>query len=118
MSQSKQIFYDAKRKRWRRLRAIADASVIVITLLVVFFVVSIIRGSSVPGVSLPGIKKPYHALKDNQKRKPTRAQNTHRKTKRPASQVVLNSDEGIRGAFYVTWDAASYSSLKEYCPPD
>ena len=116
MPQSKQIFYDAKRKRWRRLRAILDTSVILITLLVVFFVVSIIRGSSVPGVSLPGIKKPYHALKDNQKRKPTRAQNTHRNTKRPASQVVLNSDEGIRGAFYVKWDAASFASLKEYYP--
>ena len=73
MPQSKQIFYDANRKRWRRLRTIADTSVILITLLVVFFVVSIIRGSSVPGVSLPGIKKPYHALKDNQKRKPTHA---------------------------------------------
>ncbi len=116
MPQSKQIFYDAERKRWRRLRLIADASVIIVTLLVVFFVVSIIRGSSVPGVTLPGIKKPYHALKDNQKRKPTRAQNTHRKTKRPASQVVLNSDEGIRGAFYVKWDAASFASLKEYYP--
>ncbi len=116
MPQSKQIFYDEKRKRWRRLRAIADTSVILITLLVIFFVVSIIRGSSVPGLALPGIKKPYHALKDNQKRKPTRAQNTHRKTKRPASQVVLNSDEGIRGAFYVKWDAASYASLKEYYP--
>ena len=42
--------------------------------------------------------------------------NTHRKTKRPASQVILNSDEGIRGAFYVQWDAASFASLKEYYP--
>src|SRR5271157_1391416 len=116
MPQPKQIFYDEKRKRWRRLRIIADVSVIVITLLVIFFVVSIIRGSSVPGLALPGIKKPYHALKDNQKRKPTRIQNTHRKTKAPASQVVLNSDEGIRGAFYVQWDAASFASLKEYYP--
>src|SRR5271169_6649136 len=116
MPQPKQIFYDAKRKRWRRLRLILDTAVIVATLLVVFFIVTILRGSSVPGVSLPGIKKPYHALKENQKRKPTRAQNTHRKTKRPASQVVLNSDEGIRGAFYVKWDAASFASLKEYYP--
>jgi len=116
MSQPKQIFYDEKRKRWRRLRIILDTSVIAITLLVIFFVVTILRGSSVPGVTLPEIKKPYHALKDNQKRKPTRAQNTHRKTKRPASQVVLNSDEGIRGAFYVKWDAASFASLKEYYP--
>src|SRR3974390_3170472 len=116
MPQPKQIFYDERHRRWRRLRLIADAVVIVITLLVMFFVVSILRGSSVPGRALPGIKKPYHALKDNQKRKPTHAQNTHRKTKRPASQVVLNSDEGIRGAFYVKWDAASFASLKEYYP--
>src|SRR5271167_1027262 len=116
MPQSRQIFFDAKRKRWRRLRIILDSSVIVATLLVVFFITTIIRGSSVPGVALPGIKKPYHALKENQKRKPTRSQNTHRQTKRPASQVVLNSDEGIRGAFYVKWDAASFASLKEYYP--
>ena len=116
MPQSKQIFFDPDRKRWRRLRFVLDTSVIVITLLVVFFVATIIRGSSVPGVPLPGVKKPYHALKESQKRKPPRRLNTHRKTKRPASQVVLNSDEGIRGAFYVQWDAASFASLKEYYP--
>src|SRR5271169_2703712 len=116
MPQSKQIFFDANRKRWRRLRLILDTCVIAVTLLVAFFITTIIRGSSVPGISLPGIRKPYHALKDNQKRKPTHSQNTHRKTKRPASQVVLNSDEGIRGAFYVKWDAASFASLKEYYP--
>ena len=38
--------------------SLLDASVIVITLLVVFFVASIIRGASVPGVALPEIKKP------------------------------------------------------------
>jgi peptidoglycan-N-acetylglucosamine deacetylase len=116
MPQSKQIFFDPDRKRWRRLRFVLDSSVIVITLLVVFFVATIIRGSSVPGVLLPGVKKPYHALKESQKRKPPRRLNTHRQTKRPASQVVLNSDEGIRGAFYVQWDAASFASLKEYYP--
>jgi peptidoglycan-N-acetylglucosamine deacetylase len=116
MSSPKQIFYDPDRKRWRRLRLLIDSSVIVITLLVVFFVASIIRGSSVPGVALPEVKKPYHALKDSQKRKPLRHVNTHRKTKKPASQVVLNEEEGIRGAFYVQWDAASFASLKEYYP--
>ena len=116
MSTPKQIFYDPDRKRWRRLRLVLDASVIIITLLAVFFVASVIRGSSVPGVSLPEVKKPYHALKENQKRKLQRHANTHRKTHKPASQVVLNEDEGIRGAFYVQWDAASFASLKEYYP--
>jgi peptidoglycan-N-acetylglucosamine deacetylase len=116
MPKSKPIFFDPDRKRWRRLRLVLDTSVIVVTLLVVFFVATIIRGSSVPGVPLPLVKKPYHALKESQKHKPPRRQNTHRNTKRPASQVVLNSDEGIRGAFYVQWDAASFASLKEYYP--
>jgi cellulose synthase/poly-beta-1,6-N-acetylglucosamine synthase-like glycosyltransferase/peptidoglycan/xylan/chitin deacetylase (PgdA/CDA1 family)/spore germination protein YaaH len=116
MPQSKQIFYDPDRKRWRRLRFVIDSSVIVVTLLIVLFVFSVVRGSSVPGVTLPYLKKPYHALKDSQKRKPPRRMNTHRLTKQPASQVVLNSDEGIRGAFYVQWDAASFASLKEYYP--
>ncbi len=116
MPKSKQIFFDPDRKRWRRLRLLLDISVIVITVLVVFFVATVIRGSAVPGVNLPAVKKPYHALKESQKHKPPRRLNTHRKTKQPASQVVLNSDEGIRGAFYVQWDAASFASLKEYYP--
>lgn len=116
MSPSKQVFYDPDRKRWRRLRLLLDTSVVVITLLVVFFVATVIRGTAVPGVALPEVKKPYHALKDNQKRKPIRRTNTHRKTQKPASQVVLNTEEGIRGAFYVQWDAASFASLKDYYP--
>jgi peptidoglycan-N-acetylglucosamine deacetylase len=116
MPSPKPIFFDPERKRWRRLRLVLDSSVIVLTLLVAFFIVSIIRGSSVPGVSLPEVKKPYHPLKDFQKRKTVRGSNQHRATKQAPTQVVLNSLEGIRGAFYVQWDAASFASLKEYYP--
>jgi peptidoglycan-N-acetylglucosamine deacetylase len=116
MPSSKQVFFDPDRKRWRRLRLIIDASVILITLLVVLFALSVMRPSQLKSVALQEVKKPYHALKADQKRKAPRRQNTHRKTKAPASQVVLNSDEGIRGAFYVQWDAASFASLKEYYP--
>jgi len=116
MSGPKPIFFDPEGKRWRRLRRALDLSVIVITLLVAFFVATIFRGSSVPGVSLPDVKKPYHALKDSQKRKTLRGASQRRPNKTPATQVVLNSLEGIRGAFYVQWDAASFSSLKEYYP--
>ena len=116
MPQSKQIFFDPESKRWRRLRLLVDAGVILVTLLIVAFALTVLRPSTVPGVALPEVKRPYHALKADQKRKPPRRVNTHRKSKRPASQVVLNSDEGIRGAFYVQWDAASFASLKEYYP--
>jgi cellulose synthase/poly-beta-1,6-N-acetylglucosamine synthase-like glycosyltransferase/peptidoglycan/xylan/chitin deacetylase (PgdA/CDA1 family)/spore germination protein YaaH len=115
MPNPKPIFFDPEGKRWRRLRLILDTSVIVVTALMVLFVVTVFLGSTVPGVSLPEVKKPYHALKDNLKHKPTRGSNQHRPTKQ-STQVTLNSLEGIRGAFYVQWDAASFASLKEYYP--
>ena len=116
MPSQKPIFFHPEGKRWRRLRLVVDSSVIVVTLLVVFFVVTIFRGSSVPGVSLPEVKKPYHAVKEPQRRKTVRGSNQHAATKQPLTPVVLNSLEGIRGAFYVQWDAASFASLKEYFP--
>ncbi len=39
---------------------------------------------------------------------------SHRRTKFPPSLVKLNQDEGIRAAFYVPWDAASFSALRQY----
>ncbi len=116
MLSNKPIFFDPEGKRWRRLRLILDVSVILATLLVAFFIITVVRGSSVPGMNLPDVKKPYHALKDNQKHKTVRGTNQHKATKQQPPQVVLNSLEGIRGAFYVQWDAASFASLKEYFP--
>ena len=116
MPTQKPIFFDPEGKRWRRLRRVLDASVILVTLLVVFFVITIFRGSSVPGVSLPEVKKPYHALKESQKRKALLNAHQRAAAKQLLRTVVLNSLEGIRGAFYVQWDAASFASLKEYYP--
>ena len=42
------------------------------------------------------------------------ANRSHRKSKLPASEVKLNQEEGIRAAFYVPWDAASFSSLRDF----
>ena len=110
------IFFDPEGKRWRRLRMVLDVGVIVVTALVVFFAVTVFRESSVPGVNLPEVKKPYHPLKDALKRKTVHGSNQHRAGRQPPTPAVVNSLEGIRGAFYVQWDAASFASLKEYSP--
>jgi hypothetical protein len=110
---SKPIFFDPDRRRWKRIRKSIDVSVVVLSLLIVFFALTVVRKISIPQVLLADQKKNYRALKLNEPKKPQK-RGTHRKTLIPASQVVLNSGEGIRGAFYVTWDAASYSSLREY----
>ena len=110
---SKPVFFDPQGKRRKRIRRILDVLGVSITLLAVFFVVTVVSGADIGQVLFPAQKKPYHALSQKERKHPKKI-GTHRKTKIAPSQVVLNQDEGIRGAFYVTWDAASFSSLKEY----
>src|SRR6476660_10499368 len=114
---AKSIFYDPERKRWGRLRVLFTVLGTVISCLVVFFILTVfVQSDPLPRVLMPEQKRNLHAIKENEHRRKTKAKNTHRKTKASPSQVVLNTDEGIRAAYYVTWDAASFVSLKEYYP--
>src|SRR6476661_10261230 len=114
---TKQVFYDPQRKRWTRLRLLFDVLGIVISALVLFFVISVFFQKEVlPRTLLPELKRNLRTVKERERAKKTRAVSSHRKTKARPSDVVLNTDEGIRAAYYVTWDAASFVSLKEYYP--
>jgi len=114
MPAPKPVFFDPEGKRWRRLRLVLDTTVIVITLLVIFFVFTIFLGSTVPGVNLPEVKRPYHPIPESLKRKTAHSTTQHHPSKQAGTSVALNSLEGVRGAFYVQWDAASFASLKQY----
>ena len=114
---SKQVFYDPGRKRWTRLRLLFDVLGVVISGLVLFFVISVFfQKEPLPQTLLPAQTRNLRALKQREHRKRTHVKGSHRKTRAPGSEVVLNVDEGIRAAYYVTWDAASFVSLKEYYP--
>jgi cellulose synthase/poly-beta-1,6-N-acetylglucosamine synthase-like glycosyltransferase/peptidoglycan/xylan/chitin deacetylase (PgdA/CDA1 family)/spore germination protein YaaH len=114
------VFYDPRRARWKRLRRLFDVLGVSVMLLVVFFIYNALQGEQLPGLIWQAQKKPYHALKENEKekakerRRKLAAQRGNRKTKPNPSLVKLNSEEGIRAAFYAPWDAASFSSLREY----
>ncbi|HJX83496.1 MAG TPA: polysaccharide deacetylase, partial [Candidatus Angelobacter sp.] len=113
---SKPVFYDPHRKRWPRLRRVLDVTGIIITLLVLFFLVSFFISAKPTHLLMPEQKRNWKTLKERETRKKPKTIGTHRKTTTPASQVVLNADEGIRAAYYVTWDAASFVSLQQYYP--
>jgi cellulose synthase/poly-beta-1,6-N-acetylglucosamine synthase-like glycosyltransferase/peptidoglycan/xylan/chitin deacetylase (PgdA/CDA1 family)/spore germination protein YaaH len=119
---AKPVFYDPRRARWKRLRLLFDVIGLSITLLVIFFAYTALRSEPLPDLLLPPQKRPYHALKEKEKekareRRKLAAARRGAHTRRSApSQVKLNSDEGIRAAFYVPYDAASFSSLREYAP--
>jgi peptidoglycan-N-acetylglucosamine deacetylase len=112
------VFYDPRQARWKRIRRLFDVTGLTVTLLIVFFVYTALRSESLPDLLLPPEKRPYHALKKNEeekaKEKRRLARKGRRKSKGAPSQVKLNAEEGIRAAFYVPWDAASFASLREY----
>jgi len=114
------VFYDPRRARWKRIRLAFDVIGVSITLLVIFFAYTALRNEPLPELLLAPQKKPYRALKEKERekakdrRKLAALLRGHRRSKAAPSQVTLNREEGIRAAFYVPYDAASFSSLREY----
>jgi len=112
----KQIFFDPQRKRWKRLRRILDITAVVSTLVLAGFIFNVLRNQHLPELLLPTPKHNYKALPDRplvlhgvKNQRPAR-----RKTERKPSEIPLNSGEGLRAAYYVAYDPASYSSFKEH----
>jgi len=112
----KQIFFDPQRKRWKRLRRVLDAAAVVSTLVLAAFIFNVLRFQQLPELLLPTPKHNYRALPDRspllrgaKARRPGR-----RKTTRKPSDIPLNSGEGLRAAYYVAYDEASYASFKEH----
>ena len=115
------VFYDPRQARWKRIRLAFDVVGVSITLLVAFFAYTALGNEPLPDLLLAPQKRPYRALKEKERerakerrRKLAAAHRGHRKSRSAPSQVKLNQEEGIRAAFYVPYDAASFSSLREY----
>jgi cellulose synthase/poly-beta-1,6-N-acetylglucosamine synthase-like glycosyltransferase/spore germination protein YaaH/peptidoglycan/xylan/chitin deacetylase (PgdA/CDA1 family) len=112
------VFYDPKRARWKRLRRFVDVLVLAISALFIFFCYTTLRDERLPELLFSPQKRAFKALKENEKDKARERQKkalrSHRKSKLPASEVKLNQEEGIRAAFYTPWDAASFSSLRDF----
>src|SRR5690348_3362289 len=114
---NRQVFYDPQRKRWKRLRRIFDILALLGLLLGSLFIINLLRMKPLPELLLATPKRNYRTLanppataKPGQKTR----RSAHRKTDRKPSEVPLNSGEGLRAAYYVVDDPASYSSLKQH----
>jgi peptidoglycan-N-acetylglucosamine deacetylase len=112
----RQIFSDPQRKRWRRLRRIFDIAAVLSTLVLVGFIFNVLRVQHLPELLLPAPKHNYKALPDRDLvvRGAKAPRPARRKTDRKPDEIPLNSGEGLRAAYYVPYDEASYSSFKEH----
>jgi len=114
---NKQVFYDPQRKRWKRLRRIFDVLALAGLVIGTTFVLGLLRIRPLPELLLQTPKRKYHALstppvvnKTGQKLR----RSAHRRSDLRPSDIPLNSGEGLRAAYYVEDDPASYSSLKQH----
>src|SRR5579862_3833672 len=113
------VFYDPRRARWKRLRRTFDITAVLVSSLIIIFVYTALRDEPLPELLFSPQKRAFKSLKESEKerakeRAKKAAARSHRRSKLAASQVTLNQEEGIRAAFYVPWDAASFSSLRAF----
>ncbi|MGD0889181.1 MAG: glycosyltransferase [Acidobacteriaceae bacterium] len=112
---NQQVFLDPQRKRWKRLRRIIDSLALLGVVVGVLFVIGLLQMTPLPELLLATPKRNISALKVEPV-KPGQKLNRslHRRTDLKPSEVILNSGEGLRAAYYVEDDPASYSSLKQH----
>jgi cellulose synthase/poly-beta-1,6-N-acetylglucosamine synthase-like glycosyltransferase/peptidoglycan/xylan/chitin deacetylase (PgdA/CDA1 family)/spore germination protein YaaH len=112
---TKQVFYDPQRKRWKRLRRISNIVALVGAVVITVFAIGLVRMTPLPELLLSAPKHNFSEVKATPARGGQKPHNpTHRKTTGRPSDVPLNSGEGLRAAYYVEDDPASYSSLKQH----
>src|SRR5260221_5342665 len=111
MKERRPIFYDSERVRGRGTRSVLDLSGVLLTLLLPYFCVTIAVSVEMPAGLLPDKSPAYRALKVKSKKVPAR-EGRHRRISNIGT--VPASYDPLRAAFYVSWDAASFASLKKH----
>jgi cellulose synthase/poly-beta-1,6-N-acetylglucosamine synthase-like glycosyltransferase/peptidoglycan/xylan/chitin deacetylase (PgdA/CDA1 family)/spore germination protein YaaH len=111
---NKQVFYDPQRKRWKRLRRIFDLLALLGLVLGSVFVVGLVRMKPLPELFLQRQKRNFRALTTQSTIAFKLRRSAHRRTDIEPGDVPLNSGEGLRAAYYVEDDPASYSSFRQH----
>src|SRR6516165_8354785 len=112
MKERKPIFYDAEKVRWRRTRRILEVSGALLTLLLVYFFVTVAGSVEMPSSLLPDTRPAYHAAKKKYAKKVAVREGRHRRVENIGT--VPASYDPLRAAFFVSWDPNSLASLKKH----
>src|SRR6516165_4286208 len=112
MKERKPIFYDAEKVRWRRTRRILEVSGALLTLLLVYFFVTVAGSVELPSSLLPDTRPAFHAIKKKNGKPVVQREGRHRRVAR-IGQIPASYD-ALRAAFFVSWDPNSLASLKKH----
>jgi peptidoglycan-N-acetylglucosamine deacetylase len=111
MKERRPIFYDAERVRWRHTRRALEIAGALLTILLIYFFITIAISVDLPAGLLPETKPGYHPLKIKKKVTPVR-EGRRRRVANIGS--VPASYDPVRAAFFVSWDPNSLASLKKH----
>src|SRR5215813_4047132 len=114
MKERRPIFYDEQRVRWRFTRRVLEVSGVLLTLLLVYFFVTIAVGVDLPAGLIADTKSPYRALKTKKNGKPQLPVREGRHRRVANLGTVPSGYDPLRAAFYVSYDANSLASLKKH----
>jgi peptidoglycan-N-acetylglucosamine deacetylase len=112
MKERKPIFYDSEKVRWKRTRRILEISGALLTLLLVYFFVTVAGSVELPSSLLPDTRPAYHAAKKKNGKVVNAREGRHFRVSR-IGQIPAGYDP-LRAAFYVSWDPNSLASLKHH----
>ena len=112
MKERKPIFYDAEKVRWRRTRRILEISGLLLTLLLVYFFVTVAGSVELPSSLLPDTRPTYHSAKKKNLKLVNAREGRHRRVAR-IGQIPEGYDP-LRAAFFVSWDSNSLATLKKH----
>ena len=113
MKLRKPIFYDERRRRWRRTSRVLEISGAVFTLLLVTFFISVLVSPSLPEPLLPTNRNALHpVLEKSRTRIALKRPGRHRRVA-TLGQMPATYDP-LRAAFYVSWDPTSLAALQQH----
>ncbi len=99
--------------RWRRTRRVLEISGVLLTLLLVYFFITIARSVELPSsLLLPDTRPIYHALKKKLTKPVVMREGRHKRVAN-IGQIPAAYD-ALRAAFFVSWDPNSLASLKKH----
>jgi cellulose synthase/poly-beta-1,6-N-acetylglucosamine synthase-like glycosyltransferase/spore germination protein YaaH/peptidoglycan/xylan/chitin deacetylase (PgdA/CDA1 family) len=113
MKPRKPIFYDERRRRWRRTSRVLEISGAIFTLLLVTFFISVLISPSLPEPLLPTNRSMLHPVAaKSRKRIPLKRPGRRRRV--AALGQMPAAYDPLRAAFYVSWDPTSLAALQQH----